>query len=74
MEQITRLQKSRSGYKSHVSHQFKKVDELMASDTVNELVISSLKTAQEVLVKKKETIHQLDAQIVELIQDGDTYP
>lgn len=72
MEQITRLQKSRSGYKSHVSRQFKKVDELMASDTVNELVISSLKTAQEVLLKKKETIHQLDAHIVELIQDGDT--
>jgi len=47
MEQITRLQKSRNGYKSHVSRQFKKVDELMASDTVNELVISSLKTAQE---------------------------
>jgi len=43
----------------------------MASDTVNELMISSLKTAQEFQVKKKETIHQLDAQIVGLIQDGD---
>jgi len=44
----------------------------MASDPVNELVLSSLRTTQEGLVKKKETIYQLDTQILELITDGDT--
>jgi len=47
------------------------VEELMASETVNELVLSQLKTSQELLVRKKETIHQLDTQIIELIQEAD---
>ena len=44
----------------------------MASETIDALVLSSLKTSQELLMKKKETIHQLDTQIIELIQDADT--
>ena len=43
----------------------------MASETVDELVISSLKTSEELLMRKKETIHQLDTQIIELIQEAD---
>ena len=43
----------------------------MASETINELVFSSLKTTQELLMKKKETIHPLDTQIIELIVDAD---
>jgi len=71
MEQGTRLQLSRNAYKSHVTRQFKKAEELMASETVDELVLSQLKTSQELLVRKKETIHQLDTQIIELIQEAD---
>ena len=52
MEQITRLQKSRNAYKSHVTRQLKKVEELMASETVDEFLLSSLKTTQELLIKK----------------------
>ena len=72
MDQTTRLQKSRNAYKGHVTCQFKRVEELMASETVDELLLSSLKTSQELLMKNKETIHQLDVQITELIQDADT--
>ena len=43
----------------------------MASETVDEFLLSSLKTTQELLIKKRETIHQLDTQITELIQDAD---
>ena len=43
----------------------------MASETVDELVLLSLKTSQELLVRKKETIHQFDTQIIELIQEAD---
>ena len=43
----------------------------MASETIDELILSSLKTYQELLRKKKETIHQLDVQITESIQDVD---
>ena len=71
MEQITRLQKSRNAYKGHVARQFKKVEELMATEKIDQLVLSSLKTTQELLMKKKETIHQLDTQIIELIVDAD---
>ena len=71
MDQTTRRQKSRNAYKGHVTRQFKKVEELMASETIDELLLSSLKTTQELLVKNKETIHQLDVQITELIQDAD---
>jgi len=62
---------STTAYKSLVTHQFKKVEELMASKTINELVLSSLKTSQELLMKKKDTIHQLDTQIIELKQEAD---
>ena len=65
MTEITRLQNSRKAYKSHVSRTFKKVEELMAMDVIDELQLSSLKSSQEILKKKKETIHQLDAQILE---------
>ena len=37
----------------------------MAIEVINELQLSSLKTSQEILMKKKETIHQLDEQILE---------
>ena len=43
----------------------------MASETVDEFLLSSLKTTQELLIKKRATIHQLDTQITELIQDAD---
>ena len=65
MAEITRLQNSRKAYKSHVTKTFKKVEELMAIEVIDELQLSSLKTSQEILMKKKETIHQLDAQILE---------
>ena len=34
-------------------------------DVIDELQLSSLKTSQELLMRKKETIHQLDTQILE---------
>ena len=60
MEQTACLKNSRNAYKGHVTHQFKKVEELMASDRIDELMLSLLKTYQELLRKKKETIYQLD--------------
>ena len=57
MEQTTRLNNSRNAYKGHVTQQFKKVEELMASEKIDELILYSLKTYQELLRKKKETIY-----------------
>ena len=37
----------------------------MAMDVIDELQLLSLKSSQEILKKKKETIHQLDTQILE---------
>ena len=36
----------------------------MSMDVINELQLSSLQTSQELLMRKKETIHQLDTQIL----------
>ena len=44
----------------------------MAIEVIDELQLSSLKTSQEILMKKKETIHQLDAQILERTDDPDS--
>ena len=71
MAEMTRLQNSRKAYKSHVTRTFRKVDELMAIDVINELQLSSLKTSQELLIQKKETIHQLDTQILEGTENPD---
>ena len=35
----------------------------MSMDVIDELQLSSLKTSQELLMRKQETIHQLDTQI-----------
>ena len=39
MEQTTRLQNSRNTYKGHVTRQFTKVEELMTSETIDELIL-----------------------------------
>ena len=62
---MTHLQLSQKAYKAHVTRIFKKVEELMTLDTLDELQMSSLKTALEQLWKKKDVITQLDSQIVE---------
>lgn len=46
MEDLTHLQLSQKAYKAHVTRIFKKVEELMALDTLDELQMSSLKFAQ----------------------------
>ena len=71
MAEMTRLQNSRKAYKSHVTRTFRKVDELMAIDVINELQLSSLKTSQELLIQKKDTIRQLDTQILEGTENPD---
>ena len=71
MADMTRLQNSRKAYKSHVSRTFKKVDELMALDVIDEIQLSSLKTSQELLIQKRDTIRQLDAQILDGTENPD---
>ena len=44
----------------------------MAMKVIDELQLSSLKTSLEILKKKKETIHQLDTQILDHIEDPDS--
>ena len=72
MEQMAFLQNSRKAYKSHITRTFKKVDELMLLEATDELQLSSLKTSQELLKKRKETIHQLDTQILDNTEDANT--
>ena len=67
MEELQRLQSSLKGYKSHVTRTLKRVEELMGATTVDEFQLTSLMTASEQLQKRKETIAQLDARIVELL-------
>ena len=71
MADMTRLQNSRNAYKSHVSRTFKKMDELMALDVIDEIQLSSLKTSQELLIQKRDTIRQLDAQILDGTENPD---
>lgn len=44
----------------------------MLLEAIDELQLSSLKTSQELLMKKKETIHQLDTQILDSAEDVST--
>lgn len=67
MEELQRLQSSRKAYKSHVTRTFKRVEELMATETIDQFQLTALMTASEQLQKRKETIAQLDTRIVELI-------
>jgi len=71
MADMTRLQNSRKAYKSHVSRTFKKVDERMALDVIDEIQLSSLKTSQQLLIQKRDTIRQLNAQILDGTQNPD---
>ena len=67
MEELTRLQASRKGYKSHVSRINNKIDELLSKEC-DKFSIASLTTAVEQLNRKKETLSQIDTRISELIE------
>ena len=67
MEELQRLQASRNAYKSYVTRTFRRVEELMETEGITALQLTSLTTAAEQLQRRKETISQLDAQIVELL-------
>ena len=66
MEELQRLQASRNAYKSYVTRTFRRVEELMETEGITALQLTSLTTAAEQLQRRKETISQLDAQIIEL--------
>lgn len=65
MEELTRLQASRKGYKSHVTRLSNKIDELLASE-FDELAITSLNTSIKQLNRKKEKLSQIDQRVAEL--------
>ena len=68
MEELARLQASQKGYKSHVTRLNNKIDELLASEPVDEFAITSLNTAIEQLNRKKEKLSQVDQRAAELIE------
>ena len=70
MEELTRLQASRKGYKSHVTRINNKIDELLFNEC-DEFTIASLTTAVEQLNRKKETLSQIDTRITELTESPD---
>ena len=59
MEEQTRLQASRSGYKGHMTRLFNKIDELVSDDYTT----TSLSNAIEQLTKKLEKITKIDVRI-----------
>ena len=67
MEELQRLHASRNAYKSDVARTLIRVEELMGTEGITALHLTSLITASEQLQRKKETISQLDAQIVDLV-------
>ena len=68
MEELTRLQASRKGFKSHVTRLYNKVDELIDNE-VDEYSVALLTKTMEQLRSKGDKLNKIDEQIVTLIND-----
>ena len=72
MDNIQRLKGSRAGYRAHVTRTFKKADDIMnTGDPLSPPQIAKLSSIMEQLTQKRETLKQLNAQILEAIQSAD---
>ena len=68
MEELTRLQASRKGFKSHVTRLYNKVEELIDNE-VDEYSVALLTKTMEQLRSKGDKLNKIDEQIVTLIND-----
>ena len=69
MDNIQRLKGSRAGYRTHVTCTFKKADDIMKTgDPLTPPQKAKLTSITEQLTQKKDTLKQLDTQILETIQ------
>ena len=68
MEELTRLQASCKGFKSHVTRLYNKVDELIDNE-VDEYSVALLTKTMEQLRSKGDKLNKIDEQIVTLIND-----
>ena len=72
MEEISRLKASRKAHRAHLTRIFGKIDEILQSDAIpNEKQTATLRTSLEQIEAKKATVEELDARIIERIQDPD---
>ena len=62
--ELSRLKSSRRGYKSHISRLYHKIDEIMSTTDIDELQATSLETYINLLTKKRDTVSNLDSQII----------
>ena len=60
MEELTRLEASRKGYKSHVTRVFNRVDAIFNQQSLDELSAAHLPIAIDQLTKKLERFKQID--------------
>ena len=63
MEELTRIQASRRAHKAHVTRLLKKTSEILTNEKPDEMLLSSLNTSLEQLVRKRDLIRELDQKI-----------
>ena len=69
MDNIQRLKGSRAGYRAHVTRTFKKADDIMnTGGTLTPSQIAKLTSIMEQLTQKRDTLKQLNTQVLEAIQ------
>ena len=64
MEELNRLQASRRGHRGHLTKLLKKSEEILAQrNKMTDLILASAKSTRDQLLKKSDTLTNLDAQI-----------
>ena len=69
MEETQRAKGSRAAYRAHVTRIFKKVDEILETETpLTDPQVAKITSNLEQLAQKKDTLQQLNRQIASTIQ------
>ena len=69
MERLQHVKASQKAYRSHLMRTYKKIDEILETDSpVMDFQIATLTSALEQLNQKKTLISQLDSQIADAIE------
>ena len=69
MEETQRVKGSRAAYRAHVTRTFKKIDEILETDSpLTDTQVAKLTSNLEQLAQKKETLQQLNGQIASTIE------
>jgi hypothetical protein len=63
MEELTRIQASRRAHKALVTRLVKRTSEILTNEKPDEMLLSSLNTSLEQLVRKRDLIRELDQKI-----------